>query len=214
LLLTTLVWRRWPDDAPLPRAGGAARQAPDWPILAVALVYALFALGLVPHMVFLVDFVARGLGWGIAAGALFWVVYGLGAIAGPFVAGWLGDRLGFARGLSIALALQLLGVLIPLLTPIALPLALSALLMGAFTPGMPTLVLGRVGELSRGRDPHAAWAFATIAYALTQAGGAYFMSWLYARTAGYDALFLAGAVALFVALALSLMADRGRTAQT
>ena len=64
-------------------------------------------------MVFFVDFIARGLGWGVTAGAAFWVLYGLGAIAGPFAAGWLGDRIGFGRALSIALALQLVGVLIP-----------------------------------------------------------------------------------------------------
>ena len=52
-------------------------------------------------MVFLVDFIARGLGWGVTIGASFWVVFGLGAVCGPFVAGWLGDRIGFGRGLSI-----------------------------------------------------------------------------------------------------------------
>ena len=92
-----------------------------WPIVAVCAVYALFALGLVPHMVFLVDFIARGLGWGVTVGATFWVVFGIGAVCGPFVAGWLGDRIGFGRALSVALVLQLAVVLIPLLAPFALP---------------------------------------------------------------------------------------------
>jgi predicted MFS family arabinose efflux permease len=96
-------------------------------------------------------------------------------------------------------------VLIPLLAPATLPLAISALVMGAFTPGMPSLILGRLGELAGGRDQHAAWGLATTIYALAQAGGAWFMSWLYARSHGYDALFEAGAVALAAALALSLV---------
>jgi hypothetical protein len=41
--------------------------------------YGLNACALVPHMVFLVDFVARGLGQGIATGSNYWVFYGLGA---------------------------------------------------------------------------------------------------------------------------------------
>ena len=44
--------------------------------------YGLNAAGLVPHMLFLVDYVARGLGQGVDAGARYWVVYGLGAVAG------------------------------------------------------------------------------------------------------------------------------------
>ena len=208
LLLTIVAWTRWPADAPLPRATAATGSSLGWPILAVCGVYALFALGLVPHMVFLVDFIARGLGWGLTVGSTFWVLYGLGAVAGPFVAGWLGDRIGFARALSVALALQLAVVLIPLLAPLPLPLAVSALVMGAFTPGMPSLILGRLAEITGGRDQHGAWGFATTVFALAQAGGAYFMSWLYASSHGYDTLFEAGAVALAAALAISLVSWR------
>ena len=132
------------------------------------------------------------------------MVFGVGAVFGPFVAGWLGDRIGFGRALSVALALQLAVVLIPLLAPFALPLAVSALVMGAFTPGMPTLILGRLAEITSGHDQHGAWGVATTVYALAQAGGAYVMSWLYARSHGYDMLFEVGAVALTAAVALSL----------
>lgn len=209
LALTILAWTRWPADAPLPRAGAAAGGRLGWPILAVCAVYALFALGLVPHMVFFVDFIARGLGWGVTVGAGFWVVYGIGAVCGPFVAGWLGDRIGFGRALSVALGLQLAVVLVPLLAPFTLPLAVSALVMGAFTPGMPSLILGRLAEITTGRDQHGAWGLATTVYALAQAGGAWFMSWLYARSDGYDALFEAGAIGLTLALALSLLTGAG-----
>ena len=50
-------------------AGAAARPAPDPKLRALYLEYALDAVGSVPHMVFLVDFIARGLGWGVAVGA-------------------------------------------------------------------------------------------------------------------------------------------------
>ena len=131
------------------------------PVIAVVAIYMLYAIGLVPHMVFFVDFIARGLGWGVTTGAGFWAIFGIGAILGPFAAGWLGDRISFARALTVALVLQLGGVLIPLLAPSAVPLALSALVMGAFTPGMPTLVLGRLAEIASVGDQHGAWGLAT-----------------------------------------------------
>ena len=70
---------------------------------------------------------------------------------------------------------------------------------------MPVLVLGRLAEVSDGRDEHAAWAFATTAFALTQAAGAYGYSWLYARSHGYAALLMTAALALDAALVLSLV---------
>jgi hypothetical protein len=50
---------------------------------ALLLEYGLNACALVPHMVFIVDFVARGLG--ISAGSHYWVLYGLGATVGPLI---------------------------------------------------------------------------------------------------------------------------------
>jgi predicted MFS family arabinose efflux permease len=209
VLLTALAWRGWPVTPEVaPASAAAGKSHLGWPVLAVTLLYALDALGLVPHMVFFVDFVARGLGHGIGTGSVFWIVYGLGGIAGPLLAGRLGDWIGFSRALTLALVLQLAAVLIPVLAPAHLPLALSALIMGAFTPGMPSLVLGRLHELTGGRDQHAAWGLATTAFALAQAAGAYGLSWLYARSDGYDPLFMAGAAALAAAVALSIMAGR------
>ena len=70
-LLDSMSWRAWPAD------GAATEHAPNHapshrPKLTAVRVfsaeYGLNALALVPHMVFLVDFVAHGLGQGIAAG--------------------------------------------------------------------------------------------------------------------------------------------------
>jgi len=57
--------------------------------------HVLNAAGLVPHMVFLVDFVARGLGRGIPTGARYWILFGVGAVMGPVLAGAAADRIGF-----------------------------------------------------------------------------------------------------------------------
>jgi predicted MFS family arabinose efflux permease len=115
LVLTAVAWHGWPAAAPVAagsQAAHAAHAARAHPpvatgrLRALTLSYALNAVCLVPHMIFLVDFVARGLGQGLAVGAQYWVVFGLGAIVGPVLSGYLADRVGFGAALRIAFAVQ------------------------------------------------------------------------------------------------------------
>jgi hypothetical protein len=71
LLLTLLTWRAWPPTQPALARITADRAPRQGPVALRALYgeYGLNAAGLVPHMVFLVDFVARGLGAGLETGA-------------------------------------------------------------------------------------------------------------------------------------------------
>lgn len=211
LMLTLLAWGGWP-TAPAPAAskpgnGAGVRRA----IWALLVVYALNAAGLVPHMVFLVDFVARYLERGLAAGAGLWVVFGLGAMAGPLLAGAMADRIGFRRALQLAFLLQAFAVALPALTDGTSWLIVSAAIAGAFTPGIVPLALGRVQELLPG-DPAAqrrVWSRTTMAWALLQAGSAWFCSWLFERTGGdYPLLFALGAGALGLALLVEVAAGR------
>lgn len=210
MLLTGLAWGRWPADekaAATPIA--AARRAPATGTLrALYVEYALNATGLVPHMVFLVDFVARGLGQGIHAGAQYWVLFGVGAVAGPVLAGLLADRVGFGPALRLALVAQAAAVAVPVVTAAPVGLALSSVLIGAAVPGVVPLVLGRVHELVPG-DPEgqrAAWSVTTMAFALGQAAGAYALSFLFARGGRYSSLFAVGAAAITLALVIDLSA--------
>ena len=74
-VLTAATWTSWPSAAP-----AAARQRTRFggAVLAVIVEYGLNAFGVVPHMIFLVDFVARYLGRGMAAGAVCWIAFGAG----------------------------------------------------------------------------------------------------------------------------------------
>ena len=83
-------------------------------------------------MVFLVDFVVRGLGAGIGTGAAYWVLFGLGATAGPTIAGLVADRTGFALALHAAIALQIAAVAWLLVASDALALSFSSIVIGAF----------------------------------------------------------------------------------
>jgi predicted MFS family arabinose efflux permease len=158
-------------------------------------------------MVFLVDFIARGLQQGLQTGALYWILFGLGAMCGPLLTGSLGDRIGFRRALRAAFLVQALFVALPAFIGAGPWLMMSSFVIGAFTPGIVPLVLGRVREIIpyQAKMQQMAWSRATLAFALCQAAAAYGFSYIFARTEGaYPLLFAMAATALVLALAVDL----------
>ena len=209
LALTMAAWHAWP---PMPAASAAPGPGQPGRFLPLSAAYGLCAVGLVPHMVFLVDFVARGLGRGLAAGSLTWVVFGLGALCGPMAAGRAADRIGPAAAMRGIIALEAASVLALLLAPghFAVLLA-SAAVAGALVPGVTAVALGRIGRMA-GADAglrQRGWTQATVAWALGQAAGAYGLAALYDWTGGYAAMFAAALLALAAAAAIEAVGWRG-----
>jgi predicted MFS family arabinose efflux permease len=203
LLLTVLAWSGWPGDVAARPANERPRRA-SRQLLALYAEYGLNAAGQVPHMVFLVVYVALGLGQGIAIGAQYWVLFGFGAVLGPMLTGQLADRIGFARALRLAFLVQILAVALAAMPVGSLGLAVSSVVMGVAVPGVVPLVLGRVHELVPPEQRGPAWSLATVAFAVGQAAGAYGLSWLFARSGDYNLLFGLGAAAIMVALLIDL----------
>jgi predicted MFS family arabinose efflux permease len=211
-LLTLVSWTNWPKQPPAPHAATTPshpkrpRQSPA--VRALLLQYGLNAAALVPHMVFIVDFVARGLSKGIAAGSHYWVLYGLGAIVGPLLTGHLGDRTGFGPALRAAFLVEAVAVLLPTVSTAPGALIVSSVIVGGFTPGIVPLVLGRIHELvpHSAEQQRATWGHATTSFALFQAAAAYGFSFLFAHTGGdYLLLFQLGGGAVVLALAIDLV---------
>jgi predicted MFS family arabinose efflux permease len=170
-------------------------------------------------MLFLVDYVARGLGQGLDSGAQYWVLFGLGAVVGPVLSGHLADRTGFGPALRLAFFIQAAAVLLPVLATGTPSLIVSSLVVGAFTPGIVPLVLGRIHELL----PHdiaaqrKAWSAATTAFALLQAAGGYGLTFVFTQSGGdYHLLFVIGSLSIFTSLGIDLVigvsVSRRRTA--
>lgn len=202
LLLTAAAWNGWPTAAaPVPLA---AAPGPTRGLRTFYVEYGLTAVALVPHMVFLVDFIARGLGQGLDIGGRYWAVFGIGAALGPLLSGWLADRIGFGPALRLALAVETALIALPAFAQSEIALLASSLVVGAFVPGCAALALGRVHELVPGAQRPRAWSVCTIAFAVGQAGGAYALSFLYAAYNSHALLFLLGSAVLAAALLLDL----------
>jgi predicted MFS family arabinose efflux permease len=150
------TWPAWPDS---PRATFEGTE-PSHEQRAVRLLlasYACSAIGLVPHIVFLADFVARGLARGVDEGGWLWVALGVGAILGPIVVGSIPAGVSAERAFGSALAVQALAALVPGVAP-AVPLAvLSAVVMGALIPAIPQLALGAIEQVLPAGAQAGAW---------------------------------------------------------
>jgi predicted MFS family arabinose efflux permease len=211
-LLTLISWTYWPKESVAVDAPPASRQPrhrhQSYATRALLLEYGLNACALVPHMVFLVDFVARGLGQGISEGSQYWIFYGLGAIVGPLVTGHLADRAGFGPALRASFLIEAVAVVLPDISTTPVSLLASSVIVGAFTPGIVPLVLGRIHELlpHSAEDQRAVWGQATTSFALFQAAAAYGFSWLFSHNDGdYLLLFRLGGVSVILALAIDLV---------
>lgn len=218
LALTLLSWRWWPQphpaapkaapDAPMPREAGALLRL-------IYGQYALKAVGLVPMMVFLVDYVARGLNMSTHTAALFWIFYGLGAIVGPMLYGMLGDRIGVGNAMRATLALQVLASVTMVASTSYALLVAATLVIGSFPTGIVPLTLGRIRQALHqdAGAQAAAWSRATTVFALFQALAGYAYSWLFAATGGEHRVLVAvGALALVLALLSDLLLARGAQA--
>ena len=195
-LATALSWNRWHGGS-APHATSRAHEAPTRltvPLLLGCLAFAADGAGFIPHSVFWVDFVARELGLGTSVGSFTWLLFGLGAVFGPSLAGALGDRIGLGRAYVAVFVIKAIAVALPWQISVVPVLALSALVVGALTPAMPALLSARITQLVPARDQSRIWGWATLSFALAQAGGGYGFSFAYEQIGTYRPLYLVGAL--------------------
>lgn len=209
---TGVAWLWWPATTANPPVAIAAtahgRELRQAGLVAIYASYGFIALGLVPHMVFLVDYVARGLGQGIASGSSYWVLFGVGALLGPLIAGRLADRFGCGPSLRAVLVLHIVSAGLLAFDQSTISLVISSVMVGSAVSGTVPLVLGQTQErILCPEAQKAAWGIATATFALGQAAGGYTYAYLFATTDGnFVLLFSLGSIALFLALLSNLLA--------
>ena len=184
LFLTVLAWRAWPashERLHEETASEAERPHDAFLLRALYVEYGLTAVGQVTHVLFFVDFIARGLDKGVEVGAFYWLAWGIGAVVGPLVAGWAADRIGFRVALLLSLVLQAVAVVLPWLSTSPPALLFSSLIIGGFISGSVALTLGRARELAPAGGGALAWGRCTASFAIGQAIAAYAYSAIFAH---------------------------------
>lgn len=213
-LLAAATWRVWgrlaPAAAPASAGATALPSLPRLALLLLFLAYALDAAGFVPHTVYWVDFIARELDLGYGVGGTQWILFGLGAMAGPIVVGQIAHRIGFGPAFVTAMAVKAAAVLLPVVETGFLALCVSSIVVGALTPGTATLAAGYVAELAGVGRQRASWGLMTSGFAATQAGSASIYATVLGATQSYIFLFEAGGVLLIVGATLAFGAGRFR----
>ena len=193
------VWRHLLPAVHERQAQTAGADIPRFAVLLAITAYALDAAGIVPHALFWVDYIARELGQGLHTGGYYWVVFGIGAMLGPALAGVSAARIGFRPAQVIALTVAALAVALPLVSVAPWALVTSSLVVGAMIPMTVALAAGSVSELVPTSRQQQFWGWATLAFAILQALAGYGFSALYAAGGSYLPLFALGAAALVVA---------------
>lgn len=193
------VWRHLAPMAHTGEVSETPTRLPQAAVLFVIAAYGLDAVGVVPHALFWVDYIARELNRGLQTGGFYWVLFGLGAVTGPMLAGAAASRIGFRPALVASLSVSALTVALPVISAAGWALAVSSVVVGAMLPATVTLTAGSVAELAPTGRHQQFWGWATLGFAVMQAVAGYGFSAAYTVLGSYVPLFAMGAMALVVA---------------
>lgn len=203
LALTAATWYLWPahHNAPPIPAGADKQVKMSRPLKVLFVQYALAAFGLVPMMMFLVDYVSRSLGHGNRLGAIAWIFYGIGAMIGPIAYGMIADRWGPRRTIMVVYFVQIIAVLFLASVNELAAVLFLAVVIGSFPAGMVPLALARLHSLvNEHHVREAMWSKLTVAFAIAQTISGYLYSAVYSWTNGqHEVTFWMAAVSLLAA---------------
>lgn len=190
------------------RGGQTATLSADRPRLSLAVLrligaQSMFSLGLVPHTIYWVDYLVRGLGGSIGFGGMHWVLFGVGAVSGTYFWGRLADRFGFRAGLVLVFATLAAGVAAPVIHPAGWVLVLSSLVVGA-QPGFSAIISGRTHQIVGPSQMARVWRWMALISGIGQAIGGYAYVALFEMAQSYLPVFLAGGTAMALGAVISL----------
>ncbi len=201
-------WRAAGADEAAPAAGSspAPETRLEWTPVVIGLVAArtLFSLGLIPHSIYWVDYLVRGLGRDMNFGGMHWALFGIGAITGTYLWGRLADWIGFRAGLGLAFAALALGAAMPVIHSAGWALVVSSLVVGA-QPGCSAILSGRTYQLVGAARMAAVWRWMALISGVGQAIGGYAYVALFAYAESYLPIFLLGGTAMALGAVISLL---------
>jgi len=167
----------------------------------------MFSLGLVPHTIYWIDYLVRGLGHDIGFGGMHWVLFGLGAISGTYLWGRLADRMGFRAGLVLVFSALAIGIALPVIQPSHWALVFSSVIVGA-QPGFSAIISGRTHQIVGPAHMAQVWRWMALTSGFFQAIGGYAYVTLFDLTGSYSTVFMLGSGAMALGAAVSLIPGR------
>jgi predicted MFS family arabinose efflux permease len=191
-----------------PDSGGASQPA-KIPLDGKKLVaaQAMFSIGLIPHSIYWVDYIVRGLGAPMSEGALQWSLVGLGALLGTVIWGRLADRIGLNAGLVAVFAALSASIVLPVLLPEAFVIILSSLVFGS-QPGSSAVIASRAQRAMGTASMVPLWRWMVVSVGAAQIVGGIGLVELYNRTGDYRPVFLVGGMAMGMAAVLCASLSR------
>lgn len=169
-------------------------------VLLLTIAYISYGIGMVPHTLFLVDYVHRELQLDFIKSGMFWSVFGIGSVIGPLCVGFIADKIGIYESLASAFLLACAAILMILFNKFILFYILSSFLMGVLVTSIPTLLSSRILEIAGVILHPASWGKITLFCAISQAIAAYLMSYLLRQGTQYTFCFFAADLVFFVGL--------------
>ena len=163
----------------------------------------MFSIGLVPHTIYWVDYLVRGLGNDIAFGGMHWVLFGIGAVSGTYLWGRLADWMGFRAGLVLVFTVLAIGVALPVIEVSLWSLVVSSLVVGA-QPGFSAIISGRTHQIVGREHMARVWRWMALTSGIFQAIGGYAYVVLFDLTGNYTTIFLIGGGAMTLGALISL----------
>jgi predicted MFS family arabinose efflux permease len=201
-------WRMPDDEAGIPPE---ARPMPaeagfGWTPAVIGLVVArvFFTLGLIPHTIYWVDYLVRGLDHGMGYGGAHWALFGLGALCGTYLWGRLADWLGFRLGLALAFTAIAIGTALPVLVTSGWALITSSVVVGA-QPGLTAILSGRVHQIMGADRMAGVWRMSALVSTVCQAAAGYLYVSVFALTGSYTPIFLLGGLSMALGAATSFL---------
>ena len=183
-----------------------SRPSLKWTSTVIGLVSArtLFSLGLIPHTIYWVDYLVRGLGHDMDFGGWHWALFGVGAISGTYLWGRLADKIGFRLGLTLAFGAVAAGIALPVVQSAGWALVISSLVVGA-QPGLTAIMSGRFHQLMGAARMAEVWRLSALVSTIVQAIGAYGYVSLFAATQSYVPIFLCGSAAMGLGAVIAIL---------
>lgn len=210
--LTALTWNSWEPrsvvESQVSKKQAQGLRAPGHLTTLLLVAYALNAIGYLPHTLFWVDFTVTELHYSFATAGIFWAVFGVGAVLGPFLTGALADRYDFPKTLFAAFLLKAIGAALPLVDTSPVTLSISSFLVGLFTPGIAGAVSSFAMKMVGETQHKQYWGRLTFSFAATQAAIGFLMAFAWTAHGSYYLLFVISTTALFVsAICIASMAS-------